>query len=143
MGHVIAPPSPPRSVHLAGGEPRRADILAYFRERFSAGLPPPTVREICREVGIPTYSIVVYHLRILEQRGLLIRDGQDGASRRYRLAPRALLAEETWPLPAQLKAVVAEPGRVVFILDDVKAWDSRPWPVQRIQARTLARNGHA
>ncbi|WP_310437470.1 helix-turn-helix domain-containing protein [Streptomyces sp. 3330] len=36
-----------------------------------------SVRELAREVGMNSPASVVYHLRNLEERGALVRDGRD------------------------------------------------------------------
>lgn len=48
---------------------RQAAILEYLRRRVSEGLPPPTIREIGKEAGISSTSVVAYNLEILRKEG--------------------------------------------------------------------------
>lgn len=45
------------------------EILLYTREQGY----PPTVRELGAAVGLASKSTVVYHLRILQRQGLIVR----------------------------------------------------------------------
>src|SRR5205085_1955057 len=54
--------------------PRQEHILKYIRESATKNGYPPTIREIGREVGITSTSVVNYNLDKLEKEGLLERD---------------------------------------------------------------------
>ena len=52
----------------------RDRILKFVKkEIFEKGIPP-TIREICKEVGLKSTSSVQYHLTKLEEDGLISRD---------------------------------------------------------------------
>ncbi|MFD9633689.1 LexA family protein [Streptomyces violascens] len=71
MGH---PPLP---------TPRQAAILRCIRETVAQHGQPPTVSEIGAAVGLSSTASVAYHLRKLEDQGILIRT--NGQSRAYRI----------------------------------------------------------
>ena len=48
-------------------------VLAYINERISEGVPP-SVREICSELGIKSTSTVHKYLKLLEEDGYIKRD---------------------------------------------------------------------
>ncbi|MBC7288207.1 MAG: transcriptional repressor LexA [Armatimonadetes bacterium] len=53
---------------------RRQQILDFIRRTIQEQGFPPTVREICRAVGLRSTSTVHFHLRALERAGLLKRE---------------------------------------------------------------------
>lgn len=55
--------------------PQRRRILDFIARTVEERGYPPTVREIGAAIGLKSSSSVHYHLRVLEQAGLLIRDG--------------------------------------------------------------------
>lgn len=61
---------------------KQKKVYDYLRERMSTGLPP-TVREICSQTGIKSTSTVFNILTVLENEGLISRDG--GSSRAIRI----------------------------------------------------------
>ena len=66
---------------LSGKQRAILDFVETFRRRHGY---PPTFREIASALGISSTSVVSYHLRILEEKGLLER--APGLSRGLRLA---------------------------------------------------------
>ncbi len=48
-------------------------ILNYINERIGEGVPP-SIREICNDLSIKSTSTVHRYLKILEEKGLLLRD---------------------------------------------------------------------
>jgi len=73
-------------------------ILKVIQRWINTKGIPPTVREIKEEVGASSTSVVAYHLRRLEQQGLIIRGDDDGRGRKarhIRLAP-SLSRAGTW-----------------------------------------------
>ncbi len=54
---------------------RRRDILDFIARTIEERGYPPTVREIGAEVGLKSSSSVHYHLRVLEEKGYISRDG--------------------------------------------------------------------
>lgn len=52
----------------------QAKILSYIREEIQNKGYPPSVREICRAVGLKSTSSVHAHLNMLEKEGLIRRD---------------------------------------------------------------------
>lgn len=72
---------------MAGrGEERRRQILAVFEHYERKSGCPPTVREVARAVGITSTANVAYHLKILDERGLL--KSTPGTARGRQLADR-------------------------------------------------------
>lgn len=53
---------------------RRTGVLRAIADFVQTHGYPPTVREIGKACGIPTTSVVAYHLNYLEARGWLERD---------------------------------------------------------------------
>ncbi len=58
----------------SGLSQRQRRILEVIHEWVTRRGYPPTLREIGREVGLAASSTVSYHLRELEEKGLLVRD---------------------------------------------------------------------
>ena len=52
----------------------RAKILKFVKKEILDKGIPPTIREICKEVGLKSTSSVQYHLTKLEEDGLISRD---------------------------------------------------------------------
>ena len=55
--------------------PRRREILDFISETIQERGYPPTVREIGAEIGLKSSSSVHYHLKTLEKKGFITRDG--------------------------------------------------------------------
>jgi LexA DNA binding domain len=67
------PPGMRRAVVIGqSGNARHEQILNVYRDRARAGLPPPTVRELCLETGLRSTSTVQGHLNELVRRGDLV-----------------------------------------------------------------------
>lgn len=100
---------------------RQRKVLRAIRESVDRRGYPPTLREICKAVGLSSTDSVRYQLEQLQEAGYLTRD--DGKPRSIRLtgqsgegafgySPDALAgrtvtvpnvyADESWPLPAQV-----------------------------------------
>ncbi|MEV5950352.1 MarR family transcriptional regulator [Streptomyces sp. NPDC051993] len=62
---------------------RQAAILAAIRNSATGSGRLPTIQEIAEAVGLASTSSVAYHLRRLEEQGVVSR--MDGASRIYRI----------------------------------------------------------
>ncbi len=58
---------------------------------------PPTIRELCRQVGFASPNAPLTHLRALQAQGLIVRDPL--TSRGFRLADQSAIGEEP-PEPA-------------------------------------------
>jgi repressor LexA len=89
---------------------RQRAILQYIHERVRAQGYPPTIREICTEVGIRSTNGVAEHLRVLIRHGYLEKQGMK--SRTLTPTPKGLaLLGERWP---ELQGSVEVPllGRV-------------------------------
>jgi repressor LexA len=54
--------------------PRRESILRYLARRAGDGEPPPSVREVCMEVGLRSSQTVHHHFRKLEEDGYVLRE---------------------------------------------------------------------
>ena len=52
----------------------RDKILRYVRKEITITGIPPTIREICKEVGLKSTSSVQYHLAKLEEDGIIVRN---------------------------------------------------------------------
>ncbi|MFF1395986.1 hypothetical protein ACFVZD_19485 [Streptomyces sp. NPDC058287] len=63
---------------------RQERIVRCIREWVAETGEYPTVREIGAGVGLSSPSSVLYHLRRMEARGVVVRD--DGRQRSYRLS---------------------------------------------------------
>ncbi len=72
-----------RSEGLSLKHKRILEFLVRYQEEYGR---PPSIREICAEVGITSTSVVNYDLDQLEQRGYLVRDGR--VSRGLRLTEK-------------------------------------------------------
>ncbi len=68
-------------------------LLAHFRHHGR----PPTIRELCRQVGYASPNAPLSHLRALQAQGLIVRDPL--TSRGIRLADESAIGEEP-PTPA-------------------------------------------
>ena len=61
----------------------REKILKYIKNEIVTKGIPPTIREICDEVGLKSTSSVQYHLNILEEDGLIQRDKSKSRSIKF------------------------------------------------------------
>jgi repressor LexA len=59
---------------VEGLTPRQEQVLEFIRDSVRANGYPPTVREICAELGLSSPSTVHAHLANLERLGLIKRD---------------------------------------------------------------------
>ena len=75
---------------------REERILAFMKKEIAAKGYPPTVREICQELGIKSTSTVHKDLKSLEQAGLIKKDPSK---------PRALMLVEKEPQPEETAPV--------------------------------------
>ena len=55
---------------------RQREILGYIEQFVDQHSYPPAIRQIQEDLGISSTSVVVYNLNILEQRGMLRREGK-------------------------------------------------------------------
>ncbi|MFM2032284.1 MAG: hypothetical protein RLZZ297_1049 [Chloroflexota bacterium] len=55
---------------------RQREILGYIEQFVEQHNYPPAIRQIQEDLGISSTSVVVYNLNILEQRGMLRREGK-------------------------------------------------------------------
>ena len=53
---------------------RQREILNYINEEVMRKNYPPSVREICKKMGLSSSSTVHAHLRALEKKGYIKRD---------------------------------------------------------------------
>jgi len=86
-------------------------MLKFIREFSSGKGYPPTIREIGREVGISSTSVVNYNLDKLQKEGLLARDRS--ISRGLKMvgadAPRAMIRSDTFRVPLWGTIVASKP----------------------------------
>ena len=66
---------------------RQLDVLRAIARASAQGFPP-TIRELCAALGINSTNGVNDHLRLLERKGLILREEQRG--RTLRLSPAGL-----------------------------------------------------
>lgn len=76
---------------------RQLEIVGVIRASIAERGYPPTLREIGKALGIRSSNGVNEHLRLLEKKGVILRDG---ASRGIRLLDTPLLSK---PSPAEPK----------------------------------------
>ena len=98
-------------------------ILQFIKARAAGGLPP-SVREICQEVGLKSTSSVHAHLTTLEKRGLI--DRNPGQS-------RAILTGESAMQVPILGRVTA--GAPILAVEEVEGYI--PVSAQRHQGKEL------
>ena len=61
----------------------RDKILRYLRKEITITGIPPTIREICKEVGLKSTSSVQYHLAKLEEDGIIVRNKSKSRSIKF------------------------------------------------------------
>ncbi len=76
----------------SGLTPRQNKILDMIRDFTAEYGYPPSIRQICEEVGISSTSVVSYNLDVLQRRGFLTRDRH--VSRALRLVEEESLDEK-------------------------------------------------
>ncbi|MDO5500013.1 MAG: transcriptional repressor LexA [Propionibacteriaceae bacterium] len=111
-GTVTELPDGPRDAH--GLTPRQHHILQVIKEAVEARGYPPSIREMCEQVGLASSSSVSHQLKVLENKGFLRRDPN---------RPRAL--EVLLPDTAPIRA-----GRPAMTADVTGLGDAFPEPVQ-------------
>lgn len=89
--------------------PRRRQILDFVARTIEERGYPPTVREIGAEIGLKSTSSVHYHLRVLEEKGYITRDGS--LTRALRVAHGQSTHERATPtyLPLVGRVAAGEP----------------------------------
>ncbi len=92
---------------------RQLSILEYIQRQVDERGFPPTIREICGEVGLKSTNGVAEHLRTLVDRGYLEKEGMKSRALSPTAKARALTGE-AWQPKAYLNGVVEVPlvGRV-------------------------------
>lgn len=86
-------------------------IYEYLVKSIQNGLPP-TVREICTELGIKSTSTVHYHLKILEQEGYITRNGRLNRSIRINSQSACMV-----PLIGKVTA-----GMPIFAVEEIESY---------------------
>ncbi len=88
----------------------RQEILAFIARWYRQERTYPTVREIQRGLKISSPSVVAYHLRRLEEEGLIDRIGRRSRGIRLRRWPDGLAPEEDMiPIPFLGPIAAGEP----------------------------------
>jgi repressor LexA len=94
---------------------RQRAILAFIEDFLAENDYPPTIRDIQRELGISSTSVVDYNLKVLEQRNLIRRNrnisrgielvGRSGARRNVITIPviGQIAAGQPIPVPGDLE----------------------------------------
>jgi SOS-response transcriptional repressor LexA len=62
-----------------------SNVLHYINEYWNENEVPPSIREIQRNLGIISSSVVQYHVERLERLGYLKRIVQNGRTRGFRV----------------------------------------------------------
>lgn len=109
-------------VNMFDLSPSQRGVLRYFEERAAAGLPPPTLRDICERFGWASTAAARDHVRRLKAKGLL-RAGADGAARATTLAlppaafrhPDRIDRDHPWTFPLPAGYVPERPGTWTFV----------------------------
>lgn len=107
MSQRVAPDAPPTNVAEMPDGPPDADGLTMRQRRVLEVIQhsnqtrgyPPTVREICRQVGLTSPSSVAHQLRVLQARGFIRRDPNRPRALEI-LAPRVSTTGATEPYVA-------------------------------------------
>lgn len=108
---------------------RQRQVLEYLRECIHTYGCPPSVREICTEVGLSSTSTVHKYLRDLEERGFIRRDPaknrkiellDEGTWRSKKLVPLPLIGEVRAGAPVLADEYVEDvfPFAAEFVGDD-------------------------
>lgn len=92
----------PTPKKLAQAQRNRERIRKYLLRCSLAGAPP-TVREICRAVGLSSTATIQNHLRALEAEGFLVSTGQ-GKSRGWRVRESELEQARGIPVVGKIAA---------------------------------------
>lgn len=71
-GIVTELPDGPRDAH--GLTPRQRHILQVIKDAVDSRGYPPSIREMCEQVGLASSSSVSHQLKVLESKGFLRRD---------------------------------------------------------------------
>jgi len=93
---------------------RQAEILAYIREYLSEAGVAPTVREIADRFGLRSTNAVADHLRALERKGVIEKEGR--SARGIRLPEERATARRV-PLVGQIAA-----GSPVLAEENIEDW---------------------
>lgn len=102
----------------SGLTPRQNKILKMIRDFTAEYGYPPSIRQICEEVGISSTSVVSYNLDVLQRKGLLTRDRH--VSRALRLVEEESLDERPH--------IMAQPPLSVPLLGTIAAGEPIPIP---------------
>lgn len=142
-GTVTELPDGPRDAH--GLTPRQRHILQVIKDAVETRGYPPSIREMCEQVGLASSSSVSHQLKVLENKGFLRRDPNrpralevllPEASPTTRQAPSSSTADETGIGDAFPEAVaVPVLGRIAAggpILAEERVEDVFPLPKQLV-----------
>jgi len=92
--------------------PRQKRMLEYIQEHLRETGYPPTIREIGKEVGISSTSVVNYNLNVLQQKGYIQRARETSRGLRV-VSPRARpTACEEYAVPLAGAIAAGEPLRL-------------------------------
>ena len=95
-----------RQAVAIGISERQQRILEFIREYIEEHTFPPTIREIGRQVGISSTSVVKYNLESLQRKGYIVRSGD--ISRGIRLVDGAIRSD-IQPAPEKITRLVRVP----------------------------------
>src|SRR5215204_3617037 len=112
-----------RTMHMKDLSRRQRSILAYIERFLDENDYPPTIRDIQRELGISSTSVVDYNLKVLEERSLIRRNrnisrgievvGRSGSRRRTVSIPVIGQIAAGLPIPVPDDSMPAEGGEAI------------------------------
>ena len=102
---------------MQGLTERQRQILEFITQRIEEQGYPPTIREIGEQMGIKSTNGVNDHLKALERKGFLKREGlKSRALRPVHMPPSSSTPREPRPLePTVVDAVIPESGNMVAV----------------------------
>jgi repressor LexA len=89
---------------------RQRRILQVIQDSLKARGFPPTIREICAASGLASTSSVGYQLKILEEKGYIVRDREQARAIEVRL-PRSMRSRAAAAPPPADPAILQFPAR--------------------------------
>ncbi|RMC46641.1 transcriptional repressor LexA [Lactobacillus sp. ESL0230] len=98
--------------------PKQLQILQYIYDTVQKRGFPPTVREICHEVGLSSTSTVHGHLTRLERKGLLLKDATKPRALEVTAQGKKVLGIKSTEIPIVGVVTAGEPILAVEDIED-------------------------
>lgn len=112
------PDAEPSAEHRAPLTERQRKVLAFVERSIRERGYPPTLREVCAELGVTSTNGASDHLRALERKGYLRRD-PTRARAMVLVGAAALVPSPSEPTNPSLAAFVAETWRLRRALERI------------------------